>query len=126
LWPIRFARILSSLRALVRHPDIMPTAIFIRHRALPGRRDDVRRIWEKYVQPRAAANPAHEAYHYCFADGDPDTILVYQQYPDRAASEAFTQGPWYRDYLAEVSQFVAHPPQIETASVFWAKSAARP
>lgn len=39
------------------------TALFIRHQAQPGKRDDVRRVWEHFVMPRAAANPAHEAYY---------------------------------------------------------------
>lgn len=36
-------------------------ALFVKHKAEPGLRDDVRRIWEKHVQPRVDANRAHEA-----------------------------------------------------------------
>jgi hypothetical protein len=40
-------------------------ALFIKHRAVPEKRDAVRRIWEKHLKPRVAADPAHEAYFYC-------------------------------------------------------------
>ena len=101
----------------------MAAALFIRHQALPGKRDEVRRVWERFVKPRAAANPAHHAYFYCYDKTDPDVILVYQQYPDAAASAEFMKGAWYQDYLAEVSRFVAKPPAITEADVMWAKSA---
>ncbi len=99
------------------------TALFIRHRALPGRRDEVRRIWERHLQPNIAANPAHEAYFYCYDDNDPDTICVFQQYADRAASQAFLAAPWYVAYLNQVAPLLAGPPEIRAATPVWAKSA---
>ena len=40
-------------------------ALFIKHKALPGRREQVHRVWEKHLRPHIAANSAHEAYFYC-------------------------------------------------------------
>jgi len=53
-------------------------ALFIRHQAQPGKREEVQRIWAKYVQPRVAANPAHEAYYFCYDEQDPDVVCVFQ------------------------------------------------
>jgi len=50
------------------------SALFIRHRSLPGKRDEVRRIWEKHLPARIASNPAHEAYFYCYDAKDPDLV----------------------------------------------------
>jgi quinol monooxygenase YgiN len=100
------------------------TALFIRHQALPGRRDDVRRIWERCVQPRVAANPAHEAYFFCYDNTDPDVICVFQLYTDEAAMHEFLKGEWYPGYLSEVSTVVAAPPQISPAALVWSKSGA--
>jgi quinol monooxygenase YgiN len=97
------------------------TALFVRHRAKPGYRDDVRRVWEKYVRPRAAANAAHEAYYFCFDNNDPDVIYVFQLYSDPDAMTAFLAGAWYPEYLAEVSPLVAEPPQLTPAALIWAK-----
>jgi quinol monooxygenase YgiN len=96
-------------------------ALFIRHQAKPGRRDDVRRVWEMFVKPRAAANPGHEAYYFCYDDADPDTICVFQLYSGKEAMDAFLAGEWYPDYLKAVGEVVVAPPQISPASLVWQK-----
>ena len=97
------------------------TALFIRHKAKPGRRDDVRRIWERHVKPRAEANREHEAYFFCYDNGDPDVICVFQLYTDEAAMNRFLSGSWYPTYLEEIAQAVAAPPEISPASLVWKK-----
>jgi quinol monooxygenase YgiN len=98
------------------------TALFIRHQAKPGKRDDVRRVWEKHVKPRAAANSAHEAYYFCYDSKDADVICVFQLYTDAEAMQNFLKGDWYADYLKAVGEFVAIPPQITPADLIWAKT----
>jgi quinol monooxygenase YgiN len=102
---------------------VSQVALFVRHRALPGRREDLRRAWEKHVRPRAAGNPGHLAYYFCLADEDADTICVFQLYADRATMEAFLAGDWYPAYLAEVTPLVAAPPELTTATPAWVKGA---
>ena len=63
-------------------------ALFIRHKANPGRREEVQAIWEKWVKPRAAANPDHLQYYFCFDDEDPDSICVFQLFADAEAPRA--------------------------------------
>jgi quinol monooxygenase YgiN len=101
---------------------VSKTALFIRHQARPGRRDDVRRVWEKHVRPRVEANPAHEAYYFCYDAADPDVICVFQLYRDAEAMRAFSAEAWYPDYLNEVSQVVVAPPQIIPATLVWTKA----
>jgi quinol monooxygenase YgiN len=96
-------------------------ALFIRHQAKPGRRDEVRQVWETFVKPRAAVNPGHEAYYFCYDEGDPDTICVFQLYSSREEMDAFLAGEWYPDYLKAVGEVVAAPPQISPASLVWQK-----
>ena len=98
------------------------TALFIRHQAKPGKRDDVRRVWEKYVKPRAADNPAPEAYYFCYDTQDADVICVVQLYSSEADMQEFLPGAWSPDYLKEVGEFVALPPQITPADLVWTKS----
>jgi quinol monooxygenase YgiN len=99
-------------------------ALFIRHQAKPGQRDEVRRVWEKHVQPRVKGNPAHEAYYFCFDQKDPDVICVFQLYSSEAAMNEFLGGAWYPDYLKEVGEVVAAPPQIQPADLVWSKTPA--
>lgn len=102
------------------------TALFIRHQAQPGKREEVRRIWEKHVKPRVEANPAHEAYYFCHDEKNADVICVFQLYSSAAAMEEFLSGEWYPGYLAEVGAVVAAPPQITPAALMWAKNAPAP
>lgn len=97
------------------------TALFIRHHTKPEKRDDVRRVWEKHVRPRVEANPAHEAYFFCYDDKHPDVISVFQLYSDAAAAQDFMSGSWYAAYLEEVAQLIQSPPEITPASLVWAK-----
>lgn len=101
------------------------TALFLRQQSKPGKRDEVRRVWEKYVEPRAAANAAHEAYCFCYDSSDPDVVSVFQRYTDMAAMQNFLKGAWDADHLNEVGQFVAVPPQITSADLIWAKARER-
>ncbi len=99
----------------------MSIGLFIRHRARPGQREAVRRIWEKHVRPRVESNPGHLAYFFCFDDADADTISVFQLYTSRETMTAFLTGDWYPAYLKEVSLVVAEAPQVLPAGVVWQK-----
>jgi quinol monooxygenase YgiN len=99
----------------------MNTALFVRHKAKPGQRDEVQRIWEKHVKPRAAANPGHLAYYFCFDETDTDVVSVFQLYSSKEAMTAFLSGEWYPIYLAEIAEAVAEAPQVMSASLVWQK-----
>ncbi len=96
-------------------------ALFIKHKSLPGKRDDVRAVWERHMRPQIEKNEAHEAYFYCYDNNDLDMICVYQQYSDIEASQAFLQTPSYAEYLKEVEGFLAGQPEITTATPVWIK-----
>lgn len=99
----------------------MNTALFVRHKSKPGQRDQVRRVWEKHVKPRAAANPDHLAYYFCFDESDADVVCVFQLYQSKEAMINFLSGDWYPVYLAEISEVVAEAPQVMPAELIWRK-----
>lgn len=99
-----------------------PTALFIRHKAKPGKREAVQAVWEKHVKPRAAANPDHLAYYFCHDETDADVVCVFQLYASREAMQAFLSGAWYPGYLAEIGELVAAAPQISPAALVWSKT----
>lgn len=97
-------------------------ALFITHRTMPGKREAVRAIWERHMQPAIANNPGHIQYFYCFADDDDDVIRVFQRYVDQEAAQAFLRHPSYQTYLAAVEGLLAGPPEVAAATVMWAKA----
>ncbi len=97
------------------------TALFIRHKAKPGMRDEVKRVWEAHLQSRAAANPAHEAYFYCYDDKDPDVICVFQLYSDQSGPGEFVKQAWYPAYEAAVAPLLAGGSEFRAATPQWIK-----
>nr|WP_232090855.1 antibiotic biosynthesis monooxygenase [Halomonas sp. MCCC 1A13316] len=112
----------------IQEPHMSQNTLFIIHKAVPGKRDEVRRAWETHLTPSIEARQVHDAYYYCYDDSDPDTIRVFQRYADGADPKAFMQGPAYDAYIAAVSPLLAHPPPTTTPrpmsrSKTWAASA---
>ena len=70
---------------------------------------------------KTTANPAHEAYYFCYDSKDADGICVFQLYTNEVAMPDFLKGDWYADYVKAVGEFVAVPPQITPAELIWAK-----
>lgn len=99
------------------------TALFIRHKAQPGKRDEVRRIWEKYARDYVGAAGGQLSYYYCFDNNDPDTIVVFQLHADETSGQDFVKQPWYADYEAETAALLAEPTEFRTAAPQWIKGA---
>lgn len=99
-----------------------PIALFIVHKTLPGRREDVRAVWMKHMAPAIDGNPGHLAYVYSFDAGDPDGICAFQLYASQAQADAFLAHPNYLAYLAEVGPLLAGPPQVKSLLPQWRKT----
>jgi len=99
-------------------------ALFVRHTAKPGKRDDVMRVWEKYVRNYVANSDRQPAYYYCYDDNDPDTIVVFQLYAAPDSGIEFVKQPWYDDYERETARLLAGPSEFRTATTQWIKRAA--
>jgi hypothetical protein len=76
--------------------------LIIKHKTQPGRRDEVRKVWERHMAPAIAANPGHVAYIYCFDNGDPDSIYA---------------------FVNDVEPLLSGPPQIIALTPAWSKGA---
>jgi quinol monooxygenase YgiN len=96
-------------------------ALIVRHKTQPGKRDEVRRVWEKHMAPAISGNPGHTAYFYCFDNADPDSIHAFQQYESIEASREFLTTASYAAYLEDVEPLLAGPPQVTALSPIWTK-----
>lgn len=98
------------------------TALFVKHKTLPGKRDEVRAVWERYMAPAIAANPGHTAYFYCFDNSDPDSICAFQQYASPEAAQDFLKTDSYAAYLKDVEPLLSGPPQVTSLTPKWSKA----
>ena len=97
------------------------SATFVRHKAKPGRRDDVRRVWEKYARDYVAAGNGTLSYYYCYDDSDPDTVIVFQLGADQGSNQDFVKQPWFAHYQREKAELLAGPSEVRTATPQWVK-----
>jgi quinol monooxygenase YgiN len=96
-------------------------ALIIKHKTQPGKREEVRKIWEKHMAPAIASNPEHTAYFYCFDNDDRDSISAFQQYSSVGASQDFLKTSTYAAYLKEVEPLLVGPPQVTALTPMWSK-----
>jgi quinol monooxygenase YgiN len=96
-------------------------ALIIKHKTQPGKRDEVRGVWERHMAPAVSANPGHTAYFYCFDNADPDAIVAFQQYVSAEAAGQFLKTDSYAAYLQEVEPLLSGPPQVTTLTPMWSK-----
>lgn len=96
-------------------------ALIIKHQTRPGKRDEVRKVWERHMAPAISANPGHIAYFYCFDNADPDAILAFQQYVSAEAAGEFLKTDSYAAYLQEVEPLLSGPPQVTALTPMWSK-----
>jgi len=97
------------------------SALFIKHTAKPGKRDEVKRVWEKFVRDYVATSERQPAYFYCFDNNEPDTIVVFQLHSDPGSGNEFVNQPWYDDYERETAELLAGPSEFRTATPQWMK-----
>ena len=93
----------------------------IKTRTQRGRRDDVRRLWEDHLKPRAEANPVQEVYFFCEDDHDPDVFFLFELYSDRDVFEENAQASWFADYMAKVGPLLAGAPEVWMGTPYWSK-----
>ena len=96
-------------------------ALYIRHKAQPGKRDEVKRIWEKHARAYVEKASGQIVYVYGFDDSDPDAIVAYQLYSGDAATDDFVSQPWYADYQKETAALLAGPSEFRTITPQWIK-----
>jgi quinol monooxygenase YgiN len=95
--------------------------MIIRTRTQPGKRDEVYRLFEAQLAPRAQANEAQELVVWCADENDPDTFYLIEIYRDRAAQAANSQAPWFFEYLGAVQPLLAGMPEVMSATPRWVK-----
>ncbi|HHX83811.1 MAG TPA: antibiotic biosynthesis monooxygenase [Actinomycetales bacterium] len=97
-------------------------ALFLRHRARRGKRAALIRVWDEHMPAAIEAHDGHEAYLMCASHADPDVLVVYQQYRDAAAAQAFLANPAYLAYLEAARRLLKGVPEVEAVDPLWSKA----
>jgi quinol monooxygenase YgiN len=90
----------------------------------PGRRADLRALWNEHLRARVEASDAQELYLFCEDAEDPDVVRLVEVYNDPAAIQANAQAPWFAAYMEAAAPLLAGPPDLARGETVWAKGVA--
>jgi quinol monooxygenase YgiN len=69
-------------------------ALFIKTKCQPGKRDEVRRLWEQHLKPRVQDGDTQDAYFYCYDVQDSDTFYIFELYASQEAAARRPTRSW--------------------------------
>jgi quinol monooxygenase YgiN len=98
-----------------------PLVLEIVGRTKPGRREDLLRLFEGHLAPRAEANDSQVLVVWAADYADDDKFVLFEIYRDRAAAEANGRADWFGRYMAEAGPLLADPPIVISATPRWSK-----
>ncbi len=98
--------------------------LIIKTKTKPGKREEVRRLFEKHLGPRAQQNPKQELVVWCADDKDADVFYLFEIYSDPSAPQANAQAPWFFEYLQQVQPLISDMSEVMSATPLWAKGIA--
>jgi len=100
-------------------------ALIVKTKTQPGKRQDVYRLFEKYLAARVQDTDALEVFAWCADEMDADTFYIFEIYGDRTVQQVNAQDPAYLAYLQEAGPLLASPPEIMPATPVWVKDVQR-
>jgi len=97
------------------------TTLILTVRTKPGKREELRALWDRHLRPRAEENAAQELYLYCHDAEDPDTTHIIEVYGDGDAMRRNAAAPWFAEYMRASAPLLAGGPAMARAEPVWAK-----
>ncbi len=94
-------------------------ALIITSTAVPGKREDIHRLYREQLAPRAEADDAQEVVVWCDDHGDEDTFHLFEIYRTEAAFRDNAASPFFADYMATAGPLLAAKPEVRMAKPRW-------
>ena len=96
-------------------------AIFIKVKAKPGQREEIRRLWESHLKDRVTASQSQQVYFFCFDKEDENTLCLFEYYNDSSVMEQNAKSVWFAKYMEQVGPLLDGWPEVTTLEPIWAK-----
>lgn len=96
----------------------------VKTKTQPGKRSEVRRLWDAHLRPRVEANPAQEVYVFCEDAQDADTFYLFEIYANAEAMGENAGAEWFAEYMRAVGPLLTDQSEVNNATPVWAKGAA--
>jgi len=96
-------------------------ALFVKLRIQPGKREEVKNLWEEHVKPHSESESAVRVSCYCYAAEDENTIWLFELLSSPSALKETMQSEWFATYQNAIGPLLTVPPEITTATPVWIK-----
>ncbi|HHR85215.1 MAG TPA: hypothetical protein ENL23_02570 [Candidatus Acetothermia bacterium] len=96
-------------------------ALFVKLRAKPGKRDEVKMLWEEHVKPHSESEDAVDISCYCYAAEEENTIWLFELLSSPSVAKKAMQSEWFAAYQNAIGPLLMAPPKINTATPVWVK-----
>lgn len=96
-------------------------AMIVKTKTQPGKRDEMFRLYEQQLAPRALSNDAQPVVVWCADTSDTDTFFLFEIYRDEASQQANAHAPWFFEYLTQAMPLLDGMPEVMTGTPHWAK-----
>lgn len=98
-------------------------ALIIKTTCQPGKRDEVRALWDAQLRPRLEANDGQEVYFFCNDDQNENVFYLFELYNNRELFQEQSQAPWFWEYMGQVGPLLDGQPEVAMTTPVWAKGA---
>lgn len=96
-------------------------ALFIKTTCQPGKRDELRSLWEKHLQPHSAENTGQEVYVFCYDNDNENVLYLFEIYSSQEAFDEAGQQPWFGAYMQEAGPLLDGYPEMGKAEPLFTK-----
>jgi len=97
-------------------------ALIVTTKTQPGKRNQVRELFEKHLGSRAMANKDQEVIIWCDDLNNPDTFYLFEIYSSQEAFQANSQpSEWFMSYMQEAGPLLDGQGSMLMAAPRWAK-----
>lgn len=95
--------------------------ILVLFHAKPGRRDDIKQVWETYVKDHAASSTDLLCSMYNYGLEDENLIILYEIMKDNLVLARAFEESWFQDYLLALKPYLEKPPENIVFTNLWSK-----
>lgn len=83
----------------------------------PGKREELRALFERLLAPAAQANDAQRFVAFCLDHREPDRFFLFEIYSSAAAMQANAQNPAFAEYMQASMPLLSAPPEMSMGSI---------
>jgi quinol monooxygenase YgiN len=104
-------------------PESVPVAAVITIRTLPGKRGELRALWEQHLAPRVLDSETQQLYVVVEDSGDHDVLHLLEVYSDGTQMARSGAQPWFAEYMAAAAPLLDGTPVMTSGLPVWVKPA---